>query len=202
MLQSNLQGTFCRSPLVPSCTTCAPFIDSWWKKPCGQSMPVYSCLCFNTIDKPVSFLLAAGSPWLLCCRCSQARHDAPHSVVAKFNRNVEFNMATPLKAEQRRWTPLKHWLMRFEEGLFTTTGTAFFADYCRLTEYIDIWWHMDDNGFEFTMVILLWLSLALIGFLLSAVFLRHLDSQVSTGVAVICCRLFHEELKLPIWSNV
>eukprot|EP00435_Cladocopium_sp_Y103_P044033 s1209_g12.t1 len=26
-----------------------------------------------------------------------ARRDAPHSVVAKFNRNVEFNMATPLK---------------------------------------------------------------------------------------------------------
>ena len=28
----------------------------------------------------------------------KARHDAPHSVIAKFNRNVEFNMATPLKA--------------------------------------------------------------------------------------------------------
>jgi hypothetical protein len=28
----------------------------------------------------------------------KARRDAPHSVIAKFNRNVEFNMATPLKA--------------------------------------------------------------------------------------------------------
>ena len=28
----------------------------------------------------------------------EARRDAPHSVLAKFNRNVEFNMATPLKA--------------------------------------------------------------------------------------------------------
>ncbi len=29
----------------------------------------------------------------------EARRDAPHSVLAKFNRNVEFNMATPLKAQ-------------------------------------------------------------------------------------------------------
>ena len=46
-----------------------------------------------------STLLTCGIRPDMSCLSSllEARHDAPHSAVARFNRNMEFNITTPLK---------------------------------------------------------------------------------------------------------